>query len=260
MAWLNKINMYLLPGFFYFALHVSCYQLIGPHIQDWNQLLYFIPGLLPFSYAFLLIYMVLVCLHFKPDYKTNYQNSCKFDMMSAIIGIYQFLMYFILIYNAIANYILNIFDYHPTGADNRILQILIYTMAGSNFGTMVLLVLINWRHIPSILSNLVHYIYFSGAYTHTFVIYSFCNVDDVSWGTKGLTKNDKQINYKTEKLLFVGKWMFSNAILVYILISVNGIWGHTGWVLVALGLYGSAIMFIKFFFAFLNRLAFMLSC
>jgi chitin synthase len=29
------------------------------------------------------------------------------------------------------------------------------------------------------------YLYYQAAYSHTFVIYAFCNVDDVTWGTKG---------------------------------------------------------------------------
>lgn len=30
-----------------------------------------------------------------------------------------------------------------------------------------------------------HYIYYSPAYVHTLLIFAFCNVDDLSWGTKG---------------------------------------------------------------------------
>lgn len=34
------------------------------------------------------------------------------------------------------------------------------------------------------------FLYYTGAYTHTLLIYSFCNIDDVSWGTKGSTDNE----------------------------------------------------------------------
>ena len=33
---------------------------------------------------------------------------------------------------------------------------------------------------------MISYLYYQGAYMHTLVIYSFCNIDDVSWGTKGI--------------------------------------------------------------------------
>lgn len=47
-------------------------------------------------------------------------------------------------------------------------------------------------HIPThgkfvfkILINTPSYIAYTGAYAQTMVIHAFCNVDDVSWGTKG---------------------------------------------------------------------------
>ena len=33
------------------------------------------------------------------------------------------------------------------------------------------------------------YLYYQAAYTHTFVIYAFCNVDDITWGTKGVIQD-----------------------------------------------------------------------
>lgn len=35
----------------------------------------------------------------------------------------------------------------------------------------------------------VSYLYYQAAYTHTFVIYAFSNVDDVTWGTKGVQQD-----------------------------------------------------------------------
>ena len=39
------------------------------------------------------------------------------------------------------------------------------------------------------------YLYYQAAYTHTFVVYAFCNVDDVTWGTKGV-QQDKTVALK----------------------------------------------------------------
>jgi cellulose synthase/poly-beta-1,6-N-acetylglucosamine synthase-like glycosyltransferase len=36
-----------------------------------------------------------------------------------------------------------------------------------------------------IIYSLHHYLYYSPAYIHTLLIFAFCNVDDLSWGTKG---------------------------------------------------------------------------
>lgn len=35
--------------------------------------------------------------------------------------------------------------------------------------------------------NTLSYMAYQGAYSQTMVIYGMCNVDDVSWGTKGAT-------------------------------------------------------------------------
>ena len=37
------------------------------------------------------------------------------------------------------------------------------------------------------------YLYYQAAYTHTFVIYAFSNVDDVTWGTKGVQQDKSSI-------------------------------------------------------------------
>jgi hypothetical protein len=34
--------------------------------------------------------------------------------------------------------------------------------------------------------TLISYLYYQAVYSHTLVIYAFCNVDDVTWGTKGI--------------------------------------------------------------------------
>lgn len=33
-----------------------------------------------------------------------------------------------------------------------------------------------------------HYIFYSPTYIHLLVIYAFCRIDDLSWGTKGLAE------------------------------------------------------------------------
>ena len=40
-----------------------------------------------------------------------------------------------------------------------------------------------------IIKGLLAGLFFTPSYMNTFVIYAFCNFDDTSWGTKGLTSN-----------------------------------------------------------------------
>jgi hypothetical protein len=53
------------------------------------------------------------------------------------------------------------------------------------------------------------------------VIYGMCNVDDVSWGTKGATGSGGQSKFFENKVFFVSSWLFYNCILAYILIYVD---------------------------------------
>ncbi len=48
---------------------------------------------------------------------------------------------------------------------------------------------------------------YTGAYSQTMVIHAFCNVDDVSWGTKG-TQASGGKKYESDKVFFVGSWKF----------------------------------------------------
>lgn len=73
------------------------------------------------------------------------------------------------------------------------------------------------------------YLYYQAAYSHTFVIYAFSNVDDVTWGTKGVQQDksmarknsEKQEVYYKNKLHFFGKWIACNACLCFLLILIN---------------------------------------
>ena len=47
---------------------------------------------------------------------------------------------------------------------------------------------------------------FQAAYSQTMVIHAFCNIDDVSWGTKGSTGAAGEKKYNVEKVFFVSSW------------------------------------------------------
>ncbi len=46
-------------------------------------------------------------------------------------------------------------------------------------------VLLNYRKAVDMFWTSPHYIFFSPTYIHLLVIYAFCRIDDLSWGTKG---------------------------------------------------------------------------
>ena len=68
---------------------------------------------------------------------------------------------------------------------------------------------------------------YTGAYSQTMVIHSFCNVDDVSWGTKGSTGTGVK-KYEVDKVFFVSSWLFYNALLAYIFIYIDIVVAESG--------------------------------
>ena len=77
-----------------------------------------------------------------------------------------------------------------------------------------------------IIVSLPAYLYYSGIYMHTLVIFAFCNIDDVTWGTKGLASGDTKSPYFDDKIRFVAKWLVTNSILSYILLLFNQLLGQ----------------------------------
>lgn len=55
--------------------------------------------------------------------------------------------------------------------------------------------------------NMIHYFYYQPTYTHLFIIYSFCRIDDLSWGTKGLTVDTEKQNISSDKTYYKFKFV-----------------------------------------------------
>ena len=53
------------------------------------------------------------------------------------------------------------------------------------------------------------------------MIYSFCNIDDVSWGTKGSTDSKEKDDYKETKISFVGRWLGFNILIAFVIVQIN---------------------------------------
>lgn len=57
------------------------------------------------------------------------------------------------------------------------------------------------KSIKDILWPLKDYIYYSPQYFHTLLIFAFCNINDLSWGTKGKDKADYHGDSLEQKFL-----------------------------------------------------------
>jgi chitin synthase len=78
-------------------------------------------------------------------------------------------------------------NYSPHYASPLILKILI----GVSIFGHGLPMLFNLNKVIEILTSLLHYVYYSPTYIHILIIYSFCRIDDLTWGTKGLEGSEE---------------------------------------------------------------------
>lgn len=63
----------------------------------------------------------------------------------------------------------------------------------------------HFKFLFRMLVDVISYLAYQGAYSHVMLIYAFCNVDNVSWGTKGNGGSRVQ-SYLIEKVSFVADW------------------------------------------------------
>jgi len=91
-----------------------------------------------------------------------------------------------------------------------------------NIGSTILIILMHFfthpKFVIKLLWDSISYMSYQGAYSQTMVIYGMCNIDDVSWGTKGATGSGGQSRFFNNKVFFVSSWLFYNCILSYLLI------------------------------------------
>lgn len=104
-----------------------------------------------------------------------------FSIISGILGYYYLFIWVLVIYNVFKNYI-----FKDKFTDSLIT---LASMMGVSIGSIFFIVLFHLvepRRVWDIAKSAISYIYFSGCYTHTLIIFAFCNIDDVGWGTKGI--------------------------------------------------------------------------
>lgn len=54
-----------------------------------------------------------------------------------------------------------------------------------SLGAFILPIVFNMNKVWELIVSLPSFIYFTPTYIHTLVIYAFCRIDDLTWGTRG---------------------------------------------------------------------------
>jgi hypothetical protein len=137
--------------------------------------------------------------------------------------------------------------------------IMVVINVGSTFLIIIVHIFTHPKFVFKLLWDTASYMSFQGAYSQTMVIYGMCNVDDVSWGTKGATGSGGQSKFFDSKVFFVSSWLFYNCILAYILIYVDIVVPQRegkegGIVLLAICIYATVQIAIKTLLALWNFL------
>lgn len=129
-------------------------------------------------------------------------------------------------------------------------------MACMNFGSFILLLFFHLLFQPKLVWYIIisywSYTIYQPIYNFILIIFSFCNIDDVTWGTKGISsETTSQIFYKG-KVKFLVRWFSANAFLLMLLICGNIFTGKTPYLILIIGMYGTGYLAIKTFLAILN--------
>ncbi|KAL4468647.1 hypothetical protein ABPG74_005150 [Tetrahymena malaccensis] len=130
--------------------------------------------------------------------------------------------------------------------------IMVLINMGSFFGILIVHLFIQPKLVWYIFISYWSYIVYQPIYNFILIIFSFCNIDDVTWGTKGLSDSKEANSYYQEKVKFLVRWFASNIILLLALIGGNVFTGKTPYIILFIGLYGTAYLAIKTILAIIN--------
>ncbi len=221
IALISTFNAYITPAIFFFVLYSTIYQLKFTG-SEWVAKLV------------CLIY-VLIFLSGVAGALTGRSWSKRAHIISVALGIFNIILTFTVFYNIIVIY-LKVTDnpwYTPSPGETKFS----FDISGGDY--MVILVIIMlvaniffywfsvFMHLPThpgavlkILLNTPSYLAYTAAYAQTMVIHAFCNVDDVSWGTKG-SGGAGANKFEADKVFFVGNWILVNTILAFIFLYID---------------------------------------
>ena len=217
LAFLSLALTYISPSFYLFIMYALRNQMGFPHCELAAKIV---------TIVYVLVFFSAIAGSFKGKSWVQHAHIISvilaiFNLGLTALGIFNILIiYFTVIENPFTEGpTLSVEDY---ASDFRFLSISI--IGGIIFGSFIFILFI---HIPThlkfvckLIINTPSYIAYTGAYSQTMVIHSFCNIDDVSWGTKG-SKSSGVNRFMADKVFFVTTWLLTNAIISYVLLYID---------------------------------------
>jgi chitin synthase len=175
LALLSFCTSYLTPSIYFYVLYQTISQISTSSACQITAKVV--------SILYVMIYLVAVAGGLTGSVWTKHAH-----MISAVLSVFTFGMWGLVAYNITVIYL----GLGSTGIDwTSFNQVSILVMSGTNIGMFYFVV---FMHMPThcgfvwkLIKDQISYLTYQGAYAQTMVAHAFCNVDDVSWGTKGST-------------------------------------------------------------------------
>ena len=195
IALLSFATSYATPALYFYVLFATIYQ-INPQLVVIQVLSKIIPIL------YVICYLVAVAGGLSGAVWVKNAH-----IVSYALSFFTFGMWGLVTYNILFVYL----DFAGNGIDfSSFSQVSILALTVINLGVYYFIV---FMHMPThcgfvwrLVKDQISYLSYQGAYAQTMVAHAFCNVDDVSWGTKGSTAQHGGKKYETEKVFFVSTW------------------------------------------------------
>ena len=176
IALLSFATSYFIPSLYFYVLYASIKQ-----IDVNNNIVQYIARVV--SLIYVILFLIAIAGGLSGSVWTKYA-----DNVSRFFSIFTYALLGLVGYNIIVVYL----DLSGGGiSTSNFTQMSILVMIAINLVGYFLLIFL---HLPThasqvgrLLLDTFSYWYYQGAYAQTMVIHAFCNVDDVSWGTKGST-------------------------------------------------------------------------
>jgi hypothetical protein len=181
LALLSLINSYFTPAIYFFVLYITIAQIQENSTSSAN-----VAAIVSAVYCLLILAAVGGSLAGKRWVK-------RAHVLSYALSFFTFGMFGLVTYNLLIIYI-NLENIDMNKFNTASVVIMAFINIGC-FGLLLfmhMLAPVHWKFVGRLILDTISYMTFQGAYSLTMVIYAFCNVDDVSWGTKGAGSSGKK--------------------------------------------------------------------
>ena len=248
MARIGMFVIYLMMSTYYITLKVLMFAYFD-NISIVDNKTTSLAGFFLYFYIVMMMSLLFMSLQFKA---TDRDLEFFFRLISHLLGIFMLFSFGVMMVLLFGEIFQDPVGYFTNQSLMRVLVIV-------NAGFYLLIVLVNPQTIKTIAFGVPHYLYYMPTYLHIMVVYAFCRIDDLSWGTKGAHSSDptaKSKEYKDFKVEFVSTWLISNAIISYIVIVITSDPSNQDVFLTVLIFFITLLVSIKAFFAFLYAIKF----